>query len=160
MELHSSFETAHARCFCGPVSFDVWGWDVTPKKKLCGKFSMCWYVSWNNGCFDMTGAETLILASFMCHSLKWKKKNDEIAVHVKAQKKHTPDALLFWRRPAFLWHCKCWWNIGLYRLILKPTPQCIHQRCKSIACLRGSAARLCSSLFVKSMLKHQDISLG
>lgn len=99
------------------------------KEKLCGKFSMCWYVSWNNGCFDMTGAETLILASFMCHSLKW--KNAEIAFHVKAQKKHMPDARLFWLRPAFLWHCMCWWNIGLYCLILKPTPQCIHQRRKS-----------------------------
>lgn len=107
------------------------------KEKLCGKFSMCWYVSWNNGCFDMTGAETLILASFMCHSQEW--KNDEIAFHVNSQKKHMPDAQLFRLRPAFLWHCVCWWNIGLYCPILNPTPQCIHQR-------RKSSVQVCVSL--------------
>lgn len=115
MELHSSFETAHARCFCGPVSFDVWCWDVTSRrKKLCGKFSMCWYVSRINGCFDIAGVETLILPSFMCHSLKWKKGWNYITLQCR---KSIQDPQLFWLRPAFILHCVCWWNVRLYCLI-------------------------------------------
>lgn len=116
------------------------------KEKLCGKFSMCWYVSWNNGCFDMTGAETLILASFICHSLEW--KNDEIGFYVNLQKKeYMPGAQLFWLRPAFLWHRMCRWNICLYCLSWKQHHNVsisdVRVACKCV-CLGGSAARLCS----------------
>lgn len=126
MELHSFFETAHARCFCRPVSFDVRGWDVTSRrKKLCGKFSMCWYVSCINGCFDIAGAETLILPSFMCHSLKWKKCRNYITRQCTKSMRDPQSHRL---RPTFILHCVCWWNMRLYCLILKPTPQCIHQQ--------------------------------
>lgn len=116
------------------------------KEKLCGKFSMCWYVSWNNVCFDMTGAETLILASFMCHPLEW--KNDEIAFHVNSQKKSTCRVLSCSDRGPHFCDIVC--ADETHAFIVQSWNQHhnvsisdVRVACKCV-CFWGSAARLCS----------------